>query len=51
MKKDITITVIAVILAYPAMLIWHAIKGTRAGFNAFIEEEKEWWSLVMEDFK
>ena len=51
MKRDVLMTVIGVCIAYPVMLPWHVIQGIVAGFVYFYKQEKEWWALVMEDFK
>jgi len=50
-KKNISLTVIGVILAGPVMFIWHIIGGIIGGFKIFFSLQKEWWTLVLEDFR
>ena len=51
MKSNLGVTLIGIVLAGPVILVWHIFQGIVEGFREFLSLQREWWSLVFEDFK
>lgn len=49
--SDYFVSIIALTLAIPVMLIIHIGKSFWAGFKFFLAEQSLWWSDVWKDFK